>query len=581
MQTLLSYDPLKKNRIWILALLIILSIAVFLRLFQLSTLPPGLNQDETAIGYNAYSIAEVGKDEYGQQFPLYFKSFNDYKLPAYIYTVSLLVKGFGLNAYVVRLPSTVAGIVSVLLLYLLIDHLTRNKTLAVFAAFLLSVNPQHVLFSRAAFEVNFALFWVLLGLYVFIVAMEKKRWFWIFASILFFGIAFYSYNVMRLLVPLFVTGLIVLHWPKMKHVPAMILWGLGVLCLIVLVPFLFTMFLPQGAASARDALITSSDVVAKNLEFRSYLIDLPLPFVKLVYNKYVYMGLQYMQNVALLASGAFFYVSGTTQMNQGIGTVGMFYLFELPLFICGIIMYFVQKLKSLRMFFWWLVGCILVLALSKEVPHATRGYFLVIPGVVFSSVGALYLLYRLSIIRRRMVRFGLVFLVGIFVLFTLQYYFTSFFFRFPVVYARAWRRADEELSLYLQKNAPRYDKIIISNDADYIYTSYLFYTQYPPDQFIKNVHRYQDGMLIKADVWSNVMVRHVDWKKDARTPNILIVTSFAEKPEYIPALYSVSDPQKNVFLSIDGQIVSAPEDGVRYVVVDTNRILKSKLPPLK
>ena len=51
-------------------------LAIFLRFTQLGQIPLGLNKDETAIGYNAYSILKTGRDEYGNYMPLYFKSFN-------------------------------------------------------------------------------------------------------------------------------------------------------------------------------------------------------------------------------------------------------------------------------------------------------------------------------------------------------------------------------------------------------------------------------------------------------------------------------------------------------------------------
>jgi len=69
---------IKRNKIFIIYTAIF-ALAVYLRLFQFGEVPNGLYQDETAIGFNAYSILETGKDEYGKDFPLYFRSFGDYK----------------------------------------------------------------------------------------------------------------------------------------------------------------------------------------------------------------------------------------------------------------------------------------------------------------------------------------------------------------------------------------------------------------------------------------------------------------------------------------------------------------------
>src|SRR3990167_8742234 len=80
------------NKFYFIAILVL---AGFLRMYRLGDIPNGLYQDETAIGYNAYSILQTGKDEYGKTFPLYFQSFGDWKLPVYIYVTVPSVAFFG------------------------------------------------------------------------------------------------------------------------------------------------------------------------------------------------------------------------------------------------------------------------------------------------------------------------------------------------------------------------------------------------------------------------------------------------------------------------------------------------------
>ena len=48
-------------------LISILILAAALRLFGLTRYPAGLNADEAALGYNAYSLLLTGRDEHGQQ----------------------------------------------------------------------------------------------------------------------------------------------------------------------------------------------------------------------------------------------------------------------------------------------------------------------------------------------------------------------------------------------------------------------------------------------------------------------------------------------------------------------------------
>src|ERR1700721_2106952 len=49
-----------------------------LYLYRIGSDPPGLYADEASIGYNAWTIAHYGTDQYGNHFPLFFVAFGDY-----------------------------------------------------------------------------------------------------------------------------------------------------------------------------------------------------------------------------------------------------------------------------------------------------------------------------------------------------------------------------------------------------------------------------------------------------------------------------------------------------------------------
>ena len=102
----------------------------FLRFYRLSDTPPGLYPDETAIGYNAYSILETGKDEFGKPFPLYYRSYDDYKMPVYMYATAFNIKMFGLNTFSVRFLSALFGALTIPSLYFLVLELSKKKLLA-------------------------------------------------------------------------------------------------------------------------------------------------------------------------------------------------------------------------------------------------------------------------------------------------------------------------------------------------------------------------------------------------------------------------------------------------------------------
>ena len=90
--------------------LTILCLAGFFRLYLLSSVPPSASLDEASIGWNAYSLLETGKDEYGSLFPILLRAYDDYRPALYVYFVVPLVALFGLTAWVVRVPSVISSL---------------------------------------------------------------------------------------------------------------------------------------------------------------------------------------------------------------------------------------------------------------------------------------------------------------------------------------------------------------------------------------------------------------------------------------------------------------------------------------
>src|SRR5258708_4621414 len=147
---------------WFL-ILFVLFVALFLRVYKVESNPPGLTSDEASLGYNAYSILKTGRDEYGTLLPIIFKSFGDYKPGLYVYLAVPAIATLGLNETAVRLPSVIAGIFTVYLVYLVTRELFKNDRLALISLVVAATNPWLIYFSRGAWEVNIALTLTLTG----------------------------------------------------------------------------------------------------------------------------------------------------------------------------------------------------------------------------------------------------------------------------------------------------------------------------------------------------------------------------------------------------------------------------------
>src|SRR3989338_6922791 len=232
-----------KNKINLLLLVIIL-LAAILRIYKIDQVPPSLSWDEAANGYNAYTIANYGRDEHGKYFPAYFRSFGDDKHPIHIYLTAPFVKILGLNEFSTRLPSAVFGTLNVLLIFFLTNLLFKNKFIALFTAFLLAISPYNIHFSRFNHEANFVLFFFMLGLWLFFLSLEKNKKLLPFA-VLSFCISFITYHPAKIITPIIIIVLISLYVKRIK-------WGKNLYAITIVVFFLITLALnPQLFGFAR------------------------------------------------------------------------------------------------------------------------------------------------------------------------------------------------------------------------------------------------------------------------------------------------------------------------------------------
>src|SRR5258708_2472864 len=243
----------------LLSLVLVFLLGTFLRFYKLAQIPSGLEQDETSIGYNAYSILQTGKDEYGKKMPLYFKAFGEYKLPGYIYASVLPIKYFGLNAFGVRFVSALSGSLTILLIFALTKELfekhAARDTLALFSAAFLALNPWHLHFSRGAFEVTLAFFFLVFGLLAFLLAVKRKKLFFLIGSVVLFTLSLYTYNISRLFVPILGITLLILYRQQIVKLPRIWITGAVLTACILLLPFLKSIGGKGGVSSTTGTLI--------------------------------------------------------------------------------------------------------------------------------------------------------------------------------------------------------------------------------------------------------------------------------------------------------------------------------------
>jgi hypothetical protein len=194
------------------AVLLLFAGGTLFYLWHIPTDPPGFYLDESSICYNAHTISQNGRDEYGFAWPLFFRAFGEYKNPTLIYLVAALFKITGPSIAVARYCSASLGWLTGLLLGLLAWQMTKRSVIVIAVVGMVWLTPWLFECSRVVLEV--ASYPPSLALFVLAAwhASRKTGWTWREVGALTSTLALltYSYSIGRLLGPLLAIGLALL-----------------------------------------------------------------------------------------------------------------------------------------------------------------------------------------------------------------------------------------------------------------------------------------------------------------------------------------------------------------------------------
>jgi len=447
---------MKKAKLFVLAAILIL--AAVLRFYKLDKVPPSLNWDEVAAGYNAYTIANWGADEYGYRFPLVFRNFGDDKHPVHIYFTAIVVRIFGLSDFSTRASSAAVGVLSVFAVFLLARQLFKSDFAGLASALFLAVSPYAIHFSRGLWETNFALFFFIAGLAAFYVGLEKKSWL-IPLSFGFFGLSFFSYHSAKIVVPPIVLLLCLIHFKKLVKDKKIFIW-------VIVVSLFFVGLVvkePRILGFARiDQTKFSEDIIKKNGgKLGTFIHNYKGYFT------YLYL-----------------FQNGDLGPRGSVKVIGEFYKADLFLSAIGIIALIRRKRwEALALLTSWLALSPVPGAISSLDPSAPRGIFMVGPIILFSASGAFALV---SIFRKNWIKTTatilLMLLLGREVGYYLNYYFTIY----PKKEAIEWQYGMKQIVDYVKRN-PDYVKVYMDKIRQQPYIFFLYYLKTPLPELLKTV----------------------------------------------------------------------------------------------
>ncbi|KKU29383.1 MAG: hypothetical protein UX80_C0002G0019 [Candidatus Amesbacteria bacterium GW2011_GWA2_47_11b] len=436
-------------------LIVALVIGSLARLLWLARLPAGFTPDEAAFGYNAYSLLQTGRDEWGtpwwQLFFTNLRSFGDYKLPLYAFLAIPSVKILGLTEFAVRLPNAIFGILAIAAVYLLAKKLINWQT-GQLAALLMAINPWHIQMSRGAFEANLATFLLPLGLYFFLDSHPML-------SALFLTAAAYSYHSARLILPLILVVLFVYFRDKFKPV--------------LIIPLVVSLIGLVSARVADVSIFSPTDnwlgVATRRFEARAQ--GLPDVFARVFSNKLVYSFSILAQNYISYFSPNFLFTSGAGEPFYGMSPGrGVLYLIELPLLAYLII----RRPKISPLLIALLLLAPLPAALAKGPGAAANRAVIMLPWLIILLATAI----------THLPRRWLVLVFGAYVI-SFVFFAEDYFYHSPYVIAPSMSYGWRELMPRLQAFSDRFSDVRFSRSLSEPHIFVAFYTKFDPQEYQK------------------------------------------------------------------------------------------------
>lgn len=477
-------------------LISIVVLAAILRLYNLWGNPVSPYWDEVSIGYNAYSIAQTGRDEWDQPLPLLFKAFDEYKLPGQIYLTVPFVKILGLNDFSIRLPSALMGILAVIAIYLLTKQLVKQTVsakhaykIALFSAFLLAVSPWHLQFSRAAFEANSAITLYVFGLYfLFIGLIHPRRY--LYAAI-FFALSFYFYYHVRIIVPLALLFYAVCYFkPLLKNLRYTLISL--VVFLGISSPIIYSALTPASLNRAHTVSVVDFEKPQTNPDFvKAYANYQNLTVIPNNLKDKLAWADVFFEYYRRHFSVDFLFVKGDShQTRHSVPNHGLLYYFQIPLLLSGLYLLIRKHTKkSLFVIFLTLIFPLSAI-FSDLTPHALRSSLGSFNLTLFSAFGIL------SFLKQKVIKtFGVLVIIFSVVFYLYQYHIVA-----PKGNSLAWGYGHKELFAYLQ---PYSEPIIVSGRYWNPYIYFLYYNRINPESYQK--------LDVKKTHYANYFFAGADW----------------------------------------------------------------------
>lgn len=535
-----------KNKLLVLIILsLIMGIGGYLRLANLDKNPAGLYVDEASTIVNAASIAETGKDEYGKEYPLVFRFLGSYTPSLYTYLTSAFLLNSEPSVFIARLVSAISGVLLIILVFIFSKTFGFSNVVSLFCAFLFSIIPGAIFFSRIGYEINLAFFLYSLGILFLYFSLYNGKFLPIGFAIL--ALSINAYHTQKLLVPLIIiTCLIIFRRKFLNKKSFKKLLISFVIFLVIALPQILILFTPAGISRGlglfyKEAIFHQASLINLPQEF-----SLPITLIREFTSQYF-----------TYFSPRNLFFQPDSDLQRSLPELSLFYPWMVVLYITGIFILFKQiKLERSKFILMIFLLSPIPASLTGDPFSTQRALILILPSILIMAHG-LQVLPKKGLI--------LIFLLS---LFSLIYLYRSLAVLLPNERAKVWGYGFSQLAEEISKR-PNEKFLIDTSRIKPAYIELAFFMKIPPERLQQSVDPTIKENYYHETFWSdhyiidNFETRSINWEEDIYKEQILVGDELA-----------ISEVQANEHFLTKIFDIRSPNQGIIFLGFKTNPDLK-------
>ncbi len=342
--------------------------------------------------------------------------------------------------------------------------------------------PWHVNLSRVAIENTLVVFFITLGIYLYLKYIERKKIVFLIFSFVSFGINFFIYQAPRAFVPLFIPFL-VLALTNTKNLIKNKL-QITLFIIFIIVPVVFILLSPQVSWRIQSLSIFNHPETKLTIQEQltnDGVLGVPSFVSRAFHNKVSGYALLFLDNYFSHLSYSFFFSDEGLPNRFRIPDIGLLYIYQLPLIIMAFL-YLYKKNQKLNLFLFGWIGLALVgSALTyDDIPNFQRTLTAAPPFAILSGYGFYELLAKF----KNNKYYPVIFVIALLIITASLLYFLIQYFIQGKVY-QTWNRQDgyRELVKVTNEMLPNYKRALITSRETAPTIFYLFYSKYDPAKF--------------------------------------------------------------------------------------------------